>query len=80
MDTERTSPMKKPSYFVMNENTLGYIFEEQPQNFNILSSKPQKGGHDPMNGYVAIGSTDKLRTATAEDFEYYRVSTKGHLD
>lgn len=60
-------------FFVKNENTLGYIFDEQPKLFGVLASKPQHGGDDWMNSPVVIASADTLRKATEEDFEYYRV-------
>lgn len=66
-------------YFVKNENTLGYIFDEQPSYFGVLASKPQHGGDDWMNSPVMVKASDKLREATQTDFDYYRVSSKGHI-
>ncbi|QFR55748.1 hypothetical protein JC221_102 [Yersinia phage JC221] len=65
-------------FYVKNENTLGYVFDEQPEYFCILAGKPQLGGDDCMDGYVVIGSGDTLRKATVEDFDYYRVCSKGY--
>lgn len=61
------------AYYVKNENTLGYIFDAQPTLFCVLASKPQHGGDDWRNGPRVIGSLDKVRRATASDFDYYRV-------
>lgn len=68
-----------PTYYVKNENTLGYIYSEQPEFFNILAGKPQLGGDNWMDGFVAHGSSDKLRPATQADFDYFRVCSKGHI-
>lgn len=67
------------NYFVKNENTLGYVFDEQPNLFGVLAGKPQLGGDDCMNSPIMIMSCDKLRKATIADFDYYRVSHVGHI-
>ena len=67
------------SYHVLNENTLGYVVAALPRYFQVLAGKPQLGGHSWLVGPVAIGRLDALRSATAEDFEFFRVSATGHI-
>lgn len=71
--------MQKPTYHVMNENTLGFILPTQPGYLSVLHGSVLKGGHDWKNGPVPISSLDKLRDATLADFDEYRVSPKGHI-
>lgn len=72
--------MTKPDYYVLNENTLGYVYAEQPNRMGVLAGSVLKGGHDWRNGPVAImPGIDKLRPATLADFDEYRVSPKGHI-
>lgn len=67
------------AYFVKNENTLGFVYSEQPEFFNILAGKPQIGGDDWMDGFVVISKSDNLRVATKEDFDHFRVCSKNHI-
>lgn len=67
------------TYFVKNENTLGYVYPAQPEFFNIIAGKPQIGGDNWVDGFVAIGESDKLRVATKEDFDHFRVCSKNHI-
>lgn len=67
------------NYFVKNENTLGYVYDEQPKLFGVLASKPQYGGDDWMNSPVMITPGDVMRKATIADFDYFRVSHVGHI-
>jgi len=60
-------------YVVLNENTLGYIQDEQPNMMGVLASNVTRGGHLPINGPVAISPSANLRAATAKDFDTYRV-------
>lgn len=60
-------------YIVMNEDTLGYVFNIG--RFPALGPLARiKSGHSPMNGTVMIGSLDKIRPATKADFKTFRVS------
>jgi hypothetical protein len=66
------------SYHVLNENTLCYL-QEGSTLFGVLAGKPQLGGHDWLNGPVAVTGSDNLRSATLADFETFRVSPTGHI-
>lgn len=66
-------------YQILNENTLCYSLEGSSL-LGVLAGKPQLGGHNWINGPVAVGCSDKLRQATLEDFDLYRVSPYGHID
>lgn len=66
--------MSDPRYVVMNENTLGYIYAEQPDTLCVLHGSVLKGGHDWKNGPVLITPLDKVRDAGLADFEEYRCS------
>lgn len=62
------------TYYVMNGHTLGYVFDEEPETFSVLASKPQLGATvswpcEPMT----ITRLDKLKKATPKDFEFFRV-------
>ncbi len=70
---------QNPRYVVLNNHTLGYIYAEQPGLLGVLASKPQLGGHDPMNGPVSIGDSDQMRAATLNDFAFYRIQPEGHI-
>jgi hypothetical protein len=71
-----TIPVK---YVVMNENTLGYIFDTQPKTMGVLAGSVIKGGHDWKNGPVPIRDSDSIRPATKADFDVFRVDAKGHI-
>lgn len=64
------------TYVVMDENTLAYLNPDS-QFAGVLAGKPQLGGHGPMDGPCVI--SENIRPATLADFEFYRVSPKGHL-
>ncbi len=66
------------SYHVLNENTLCYL-QDGSSLYGVLAGKPQLGGHNWINGPVAVSNLDKLRPATLEDFDFYRVCPKGHI-
>lgn len=66
-------------YYVKDGHTLGYIDDRQPNSFGVLAGKPQLGGHDSLQGYVQVSRLDVLRPATLADFEFFRVSPKGHM-
>lgn len=76
---ELVADLTKPTYHVLNGHTLGYIYAQQPESFNVLHGSVVRGGHDWRNGPVAISQLDTLRPATLADFEDYRVCPKGHL-
>lgn len=69
--------MPNPRFYVLGEHTLGYVYEEQPDLLGVLAGKPQLGGHDWKNGPVAFDPA-KLRVATVDDFEFFRVCHKGY--
>lgn len=60
-------------YVVLNENTLGYTDDRHPGRMGVLAGSVIRGGHDWLNGPVTLGAADKLRPATPEDFDTYRV-------
>jgi len=64
------------TYHVENGHTLLYRQPGDP-NHGILASKPQLGGRDPMDG-VCVPDPATLRPATAKDFEFFRVCSKGY--
>jgi len=69
-------------YVVLNENTLGYLFEYKTLlMLGVLAGSVLKGGFDWKNGPIIIGELDKknLRSATQKDFNFFRVSSKGHI-
>jgi hypothetical protein len=65
-------------HYVLNEHTLCYS-QVGTSFYGVLAGKPQLGGHDWKNGPISVVSTDTLRPATLEDFEFYRVCPKGHI-
>jgi hypothetical protein len=68
-------------YVVLNENTLGYINEERPNTLGVLAGSVIRGGHVWSNGPVTIVPTvDKVRPATREDLETYRVAAPPDTD
>ena len=44
-----------------------------PKVFGVLAGKLQLGGHDWISGPVSIAKNDVLRSATLEDFAFFRV-------
>jgi hypothetical protein len=65
-------------YFVMGENTLGYVDDRQPNVFGVLHASVLRGSTlDRLAGFTCI--SQPLRPATLEDFDAYRVSPRGHL-
>lgn len=67
-------------FFVLDENTLVYT-KPGMQGLGVLASSVIKGSnHDPKNGNIAEPmDKSRLRMATWDDFETFRVSPKGHL-
>lgn len=68
-------------YFVLNEHTLGYLICSSPAGrFGILGWSVLRGSpYGPLDGWTIIAPGDRLRFATLDDFEFFRVSPKGHL-
>lgn len=68
-----------PTYHVLNEHTLGYVYAEQPGRLNILRASILRGSpHGNFDGPIALSPLDTLRAATPADFDLYRVvSPKG---
>lgn len=61
-------------YVVLNENALGYINEEvQSGVIGVLAGKVTMGGPSPVDGPVCVSPSDKVRSAMAQDFDYFRV-------
>ena len=73
---------------VYEEHTLGYFQTDTIPNVDyvymgVLAGSVLRGGRNPMNGPVFIYmplDRDKLRIATKEDFDFFRVCSKGHLE
>lgn len=71
-------------YIVLNEHTLGYLLYKDPksefQYMSILHASILKGSpHNWLNGSVLISPSDTIRPATLQDFEDFRVCSKGHF-
>ena len=69
---------------VYNENTFGYTEEElNPAKafckMWILSVQSIKGGEPLLLGNCILANTEKVRLATKQDFEDYKISIKGYL-
>ncbi len=56
---------------VLNENTLGYIQPELPNYVQHLHASVLRGAY--QSSPSLIGSTDKVRLASENDFSEYRV-------
>lgn len=70
-------------YLVVNENTLCYDHGRTLAGYpyvGVLAGSIIKGGHHWADGPIMIMPTDKVRPATLEDFEMFKVSPKGHLE
>ena len=77
-------------YVVHNENTLGYFYgaDTLPLTgwtyMGILARKvihPNGPGYDPMNGSVVVNAASPdIRLATKEDFDFFRVCSKGYFN
>lgn len=65
-------------YIVKNESTLCYR-QEGSHFVGVLAGSVLRGGHNPLYGPVCISPNDTVRPATLADFEFFRVSPKGHI-
>lgn len=65
----------KPKYVVQDEHTLGYLDDRLPNQVQILHASPLKGAsnYGPLASYNSIGDSTKIRPATKEDFDSFRV-------
>jgi hypothetical protein len=76
----------KTTCFVKDENTLCYFQGDMPDDHGwyfagVLAGSVLRGGHDPKNGScVWSRSVDTIRIATKEDFDFFRVCSKGYID
>ena len=69
-------------YVVFNNHTLGYLFRWfGTLGLGVLGSKVIKGGINWKNGPRFINSKDfkHIREATKKDFDYFNVSSTGHI-
>lgn len=70
-------------YVVLDEHTLCYRIDGQTpgwKNFvGVLQGSVLRGGHDWRNGSVCISPRSNVREATQADFDFFRVSSTGHL-
>ncbi len=66
------------NYYVANDNALCYA-EDDWHFLGVLAGDVWKGGPDPMQG-IMVRPMDPamLRKATVEDFDRFRVSSKGY--
>lgn len=74
--------MDKTKLVVFNEHTLGFIDPEYPTYVHPLQASVIKGSPvsgDPLSAMerIAISPDDKVRLASAADFNEYRVSFTG---
>lgn len=74
-------------YVVFEEHTLGYFqTDTMPTEYGymgVLAGSVVRGGRDWKNGPVVVYmplDKDKIRLATKEDFDFFRVCSKGHID
>lgn len=79
-----TAPAAAPGdvqskYVVLGEHTLCYRIPQAPLTLGVLAGSVIRGGHNPLNGPVSILPNEKMRPATIEDFEFFRVCHVGHL-
>ena len=71
----------KTKLVVIDENTLAYICPATPRNFTVLRALITKGSrwanyNDTVNFSLPANTT--MRPATAQDFNYFRVSFEGY--
>jgi hypothetical protein len=66
-------------YMVGDEHTLLYKQEGMTYQVGILAGSVLRGGMNPMQGWTVESMFSVMREATLEDFEFFRVSPKGHI-
>lgn len=72
--------MRKITYWVYDEHTLGYIDERQPHVLGILRASVLRGSTlDPMDGFTILPPNAKLRPATLADFDAFHILPPKHL-
>jgi hypothetical protein len=65
-------------FVIADENTLGYIDDAQPEVLGILHASPLKGATlKDLDGWAFLFGR-KLRPATREDFDEFRVCYDGY--
>jgi hypothetical protein len=68
-----------------NEHSLCYRFENDTFNLpgyyrvGILHGSVLRGGFNDLDGWTIVADTEPVRSATLADFEFFRVSPKGHI-
>ncbi|MEM6863573.1 MAG: hypothetical protein AAF575_00260 [Bacteroidota bacterium] len=64
---------------VVDENTLGYIFSEQPNSIHVLRPSRLRGSHYP--DFTSIAHHGKnIRLASERDFKDFGVVFDGYRD
>jgi len=69
-------------HIVFKEHTLGYLFRIGNRFYiGVLHGKVLKGGLNWKNGSYMLSNHElkDVREATQEDFDSFKVSSKGHL-
>lgn len=66
-------------WVVLNEHTLGVIFNAQSDMLDVVAGSVLRGGHDWKNGPVCPAPTDVVRAATQADFDFFRVQAPPNL-
>ena len=66
-------------YYVLNDDTLGYIDPQSPTYFSVLHASILRGA-TRLTGPFMLSPLDTMRPASIADFEAYRVCHRGHLD
>jgi len=70
---------KKIRFFVLNNNILGYMCQDNKRFFGILHSSVLRGATIPTEqGWIYVPEKPVLRSATIKDFNDFRVSYKGY--
>lgn len=71
---------EKVEYVVADEHTIGYINPERPHYIVVLHSSILRGAIFELSpGPKLISLYSKIRPATSEDFETYRISQPKNL-